>query len=201
MQIEARVRRQLHRPRHVACARHGGGGRAIRIRDAALRPHEQGEDECGHDECDSYRRNHSSTALRVGLRLSKEACHAEARGRILRERRRGRRCDRDFFCHRRNPPIPASRNRLDKSRLARSVAEDPPKLGHDARQGVIGHHRAGPHGLEDFLFREEMPGAADHEHQEVERFRLERQRHAGALQPVRIEIQHEVVPPVVRGHW
>jgi hypothetical protein len=65
---------------------------------------------------------------------------------------------------------------------------------------VVGDRRIRPHGVEDFLFGHEAAGAFDQKRQQVERFGLERDRCALTLEPEVVEVEHEVVPAVFRGH-
>ncbi len=75
-----------------------------------------------------------------------------------------------------NPPIATRWNRLEIAGRAGLVAEHAPQLGHDAGQGVIGDGRVGPERFEDLLLGEKVAGALHHQHQQVERLGLERER-------------------------
>ena len=95
-----------------------------------------------------------------------------------------------------NPSVAACRHCFEKSRFARLVAEDPSDLGDDPSEGVVGNGRAWPDEVEDLLLREEVTRPLDHHGEQVERFRLERDRHTLAYEAIGVEVENVVVPAV-----
>jgi hypothetical protein len=69
-------------------------------------------------------------------------------------------------------------------------------LGNDASEGVIGDSRAWPDEVEDLLLREEVTRPLDHHGEQVERFRLERDRSAPAFEAVGVEVEKVIVPAI-----
>src|SRR5262249_25947819 len=63
-----------------------------------------------------------------------------------------------------------------------------------------GHRRAGPHGIEDFLLREEVVRTSHHQREQAQRLGLERERDPMPLQTERVQVEYEVVPPVPGRH-
>jgi len=93
-----------------------------------------------------------------------------------------------------DPAITACRNRFEKSCLARLVSQCAANLRHDAGQGMVGDRRLGPDAVEDLLFRKQMARPLNHQREQRERLRLERDRHTGAFEAEGVEVEDVVVP-------
>src|SRR5687767_5820272 len=92
------------------------------------------------------------------------------------------------------PTIPARRHRLEIARLPRFVSQCAADLRDDAGQGVIGDGGSRPDAIEDLLFGEEMAGTLNHEGEQVECLRFERDWGPGPFKAPGVQVEHEVVP-------
>jgi hypothetical protein len=99
-----------------------------------------------------------------------------------------------------DPAIATGWNGFQIPRRAGIVAKHAPQLRDHAGQGVVGHRRVGPQGVENLLLGKEMARALHHQGEQVEGLGLERERDAGALEPVAVEVKDEVVPSITGGH-